>query len=98
MRVRVQWAVMGLLALLLIGVAPVLTPGVHAQDKSLVWEQFDVDIEVNPDGSFDVDEHQTIRFTSGSGEKNLWFLQQTARDLLQQGLRQDDLFEGLSNH
>ena len=38
----------------------------HAQDKSLVWERFDVDIGVNTDGSFDVAEQQTIRFMSGS--------------------------------
>lgn len=66
MRVRVQWGVLGLLALLLITIAPVLSPGVYAQDRSLVWEEFNVDIEVKPDGTFDVDEHQTIRFTDGS--------------------------------
>jgi len=38
----------------------------HAQEKSLVWERFDVDIEVRGDGAFDVAEHQTIRFTNGS--------------------------------
>src|SRR5690606_34721565 len=40
--------------------------GVHAQNQSLVWEQFNVDIQVNPNGTFDVKEHQTIRFTSGT--------------------------------
>ena len=39
---------------------------VHAQDKTLVWEHFDVDITVNTDGTFDVAEHQEIRFTRGS--------------------------------
>lgn len=37
-----------------------------AQDKSLVWERFDVDLVVNQDGTVDVQEHQTIRFTSGT--------------------------------
>jgi hypothetical protein len=39
---------------------------VDAQEKTLVWERFDVDIVVNEDGSFDVTEHQQIRFTRGS--------------------------------
>jgi hypothetical protein len=63
---RIRWAVLGLLTLVLISTAPLLSPRVYAQDKSLVWEQFNVEIEVQPDGSFDVAEHQTIRFTSGS--------------------------------
>ena len=41
-------------------------PSVSAQEKSLVWERFDVDIVIRPDGSFDVNEHQTIRFTRGT--------------------------------
>ena len=49
-------------------IAGVYFPGhaVFAQDKTLVWEDFSVDIVVNADGTFDVAEHQTIRFTSGS--------------------------------
>jgi hypothetical protein len=39
-----------------------------------------------------------IRFTGSAGEKNLWFRQQTARDLLQQGLSQRELFEALAVH
>ncbi len=39
---------------------------VLAQSKSLVWQQFDVDIDVAPDGTFEVTEHQTIDFTNGS--------------------------------
>lgn len=66
MRCRIRWAVFGLVALFLISSAPLFSPPVYAQDKSLVWDQFNVDIEVKPDGSFDVAEHQTIRFTSGS--------------------------------
>lgn len=38
----------------------------HAQEKSLVWDRFDVDILVKTDGTFDVTEHQRIRFTAGS--------------------------------
>ena len=37
-----------------------------AQGKSLLWERFDVDIIVRKDSSFDVTEHQTIRFTRGT--------------------------------
>ena len=39
---------------------------VQAQEKSLVWERFDVDIDVNVDSSFDVTEGQDIRFTQGT--------------------------------
>ena len=45
--------------------ASVYAPAALAQDKSVVWERFDVDIEVNTDGTFDVRENQDIRFTSG---------------------------------
>ena len=41
----------------------------YAQDKTLVWDRFDVDISVNTDGTFDVAEHQTIRFINGSFSK-----------------------------
>ncbi|MEZ4657553.1 MAG: DUF2207 domain-containing protein [Caldilineaceae bacterium] len=41
----------------------------YAQDKTLVWDRFDVDISVNTDGTFDVAEHQTIRFINGSFTK-----------------------------
>jgi hypothetical protein len=62
MTLRLRWAVLwALLALWLAFPVPAL-----AQDKSLVWERFDVDIEVQSDGTFDVAEHQTIRFTSGT--------------------------------
>ncbi len=39
---------------------------VKAQEKSVVWERFDVDINVNVDSSFDVAEGQAIRFTQGT--------------------------------
>ncbi len=37
-----------------------------------------------------------IRYTSSAGVKNLWFRQQAARELLQQGLHQDDLYHALN--
>ncbi|HEY80663.1 MAG TPA: DUF2207 domain-containing protein [Caldilineae bacterium] len=36
-----------------------------AQSKSVVWNRFDVDITVNPDGTFDVVEKQEIQFIGG---------------------------------
>ncbi len=66
MRVRVRWTVVWVLLLLAVVASPTLSPVAYAQEKSLVWERFDVDIEVLRDGTFDVAEHQTIRFTNGS--------------------------------
>lgn len=40
--------------------------GSYAQEKSLVWERFDVAINVKPDGSFTVAEQQRIHFTQGA--------------------------------
>jgi hypothetical protein len=37
----------------------------QAQEKSLVWERYDVEIVVNDDGTFNVAEEQRIRFTEG---------------------------------
>ena len=58
----------GLVALLALLIAPgtSFAPRVLAQDKSLVWERFDTDIEIHRDGSFTVTERQTIRVTRGS--------------------------------
>ena len=71
MFVRVRWTVLWVLLLLgpilfSLSTSPTLSPVAHAQDKTLVWERFDVDIEVQSDGTFEVAEHQTIRFTSGT--------------------------------
>jgi len=66
MRVRVRWTVLWVLLLLAITASPVLAPVAHAQDQTLVWQRFDVDIEVMHDGTFTVAEHQQIRFTSGT--------------------------------
>lgn len=38
----------------------------YAQDQSLVWQRFDVDLMVKTDGTFAVTEQQTINFTSGT--------------------------------
>lgn len=43
-----------------------LYPPLLAQDKSLVWDRFDVDLVINQNGTVDVQEHQTIRFTNGT--------------------------------
>ena len=48
-------------ALLILHVHPAF-----AQEKSLLWERFDVDIIIRRDGAFEVAEHQTIRFTRGT--------------------------------
>lgn len=37
----------------------------QAQEKSLVWDRYDVTIVVNTDGTFNVAEEQRIRFTEG---------------------------------
>ncbi|MCY4082953.1 MAG: DUF2207 domain-containing protein [Caldilineaceae bacterium] len=54
-------------AALLLGVLLVLhAHPAFAQEKSLLWDRFDVDIIIRKDSSFDVTEHQTIRFTRGT--------------------------------
>ncbi|MCB0167924.1 MAG: DUF2207 domain-containing protein [Anaerolineae bacterium] len=47
--------------MLLAAFAPAL-----AQEKSLIWQQYDVDIEVQPNGDMLIEETQQIDFTSGS--------------------------------
>lgn len=51
--------------LLLLGLALLPAPAAYAQDTSSTVERFDVDIELNPDASFDVTERQTIRLAPG---------------------------------
>lgn len=48
---------------LLVGV---LVPAAEAQDKRLYWENYDVDITVQPDGALRVKELQELVFTSGT--------------------------------
>ena len=61
-----SWRLLALAAILLTGLTILGAQSVFAQEKSLVWERFDVDIIVHDDGSFDVAEHQRLRFTRGT--------------------------------
>ncbi len=54
------------LVLLLFTLTALMPVHLRAQEKTLVWDRFDTDIQVHEDGTFDVDEHQRIRFTEGS--------------------------------
>lgn len=54
------------LGLLLVAMLLLMPISAHAQEQSLLWERFDVTIQVDRDGSFAVTESQTIRFTSGT--------------------------------
>ena len=54
-------------AALLLGVLLILQAHpASAQGKSLLWERFDVDIIIRKNSTFEVTEHQTIRFTRGT--------------------------------
>ena len=61
-----RWLALLLVTTLLSLGSLLYTPPLLAQDKSLVWDRFDVDLVINQDGTVDVQEHQTIRFTSGT--------------------------------
>jgi uncharacterized membrane protein YgcG len=63
---RIRWYIAFAFAAILLGAVVAASPVAQAQEKSLVWERFDVDIAVNEDGTFDVAEHQRIRFTDGT--------------------------------
>ena len=54
-----RWSLIILLLVLFIAIP------VSAQNKSVVWNRFDVDITIDPDGSFDVVEKQEIYFDGG---------------------------------
>ncbi|MBE2236697.1 MAG: DUF2207 domain-containing protein, partial [Caldilineaceae bacterium] len=66
MRTQSRWIWLFLAAMLFGMLAGSATLPVSAAEKSLVWERFDVDIQVNDDGTFDVAEHQAIRFVDGA--------------------------------
>ncbi len=55
-----------LMGLLVLFVMVLAVGPAFAQSKSLYWERFDVDMNVNVDGTFDVVETQEIQFTQGS--------------------------------
>lgn len=69
MHVRYRWIWWFLIAFLLSSLYVALVPLASAAEKRVVWERFDVDIQVNKDGSFDVAEHQRIRFIGGTFRK-----------------------------
>ncbi len=54
------------LLLLLLAFLVALPTGSRAESKSFYWERFDVEITINPDGTFWVVETQVINFTSGT--------------------------------
>ena len=54
-----RWSLIILLLLLFVAIP------VAAQNKSVIWNRFDVDITVDSDGSFDVVEKQEIQFIGG---------------------------------
>ena len=61
---RWLWTLLAALLLASLWTAQVST--VRAEEKSIVWDRFDVDITVNANGTFDVAEHQAIRFVDGT--------------------------------
>ena len=63
-RLRRLWIL--LIGALLVGLVSVTTTAVLAAEKSIVWEEFNADITVNQDGTFDVAEEQAIRFFDGT--------------------------------
>ena len=66
MQTQRRWLWSLLAALFLASLWAVQFSSVRAAEKSIVWDRFDVDIAVNPDGTFDVAEHQAIRFVDGT--------------------------------
>jgi len=61
-----SWRWPFLMGLLVLFVMVLAAGPATAQSKSLYWERFDVDMNVNVDGTFDVVETQEIQFTQGS--------------------------------
>lgn len=90
MRIWQSWVTRIGVATLVTVLLLIPTSVAHAQEKSLVWERFDVDIVVNKDGSLDVQEHQTIRFTQGSFTSGYRDIPVTNFDYLDQWAITDD--------
>lgn len=90
MRIWQSWVTRIGVATLVAVLLLIPTSVAHAQEKSLVWERFDVDIVVNKDGSLDVQEHQTIRFTQGSFTSGYRDIPVTNFDYLDQWAITDD--------
>jgi len=66
MRTHYRWIWLLLAAVCLGTLANTVGAPAFAAEKSLVWERFDVDIQIDPDGTFVVAEHQAIRFIDGT--------------------------------
>ena len=66
MRTQQRWTILILLGALFAGLLITQAAPVFAAEKSIIWEAFDVDIQVNANGAFDVTEHQAIRFLNGA--------------------------------
>ena len=66
MNIRRRWIWTLLAGMLLAGLVLLSALPTLAAEKSIVWDRFDVDITVNDDGTFDVAEHQSIRFIDGT--------------------------------
>ena len=66
MRTQHRWTVLILLGVLCISLIVAQASPVLAAEKSIVWDAFDVDIQVNTNGSFAVTERQSIRFLDGT--------------------------------
>lgn len=70
-----NWVVVCLVAL---GFALVFVPGVDAQTRTLRWHRWDVEVQINSDGTFDVQEVYEIEFIGGEftfGYRNIEFRQ-----------------------
>ena len=66
MNIRRRWIWTVLACLLLAGSLVLSALPTLAAEKSIVWDRFDVDLTVNTDGTFDVAEHQALRFIDGT--------------------------------
>ena len=66
MEFRRRWMWTLLAGMLIAGLFVSFTLPTLAAEKSIVWDRFDSDITVNTDGTFDVAEHQAIRFVDGT--------------------------------
>ncbi len=66
MEFRRRWMWTLLAGMLIAGLFVASALPTLAAEKSIVWDRFDSDITVNTDGTFDVAEHQAIRFVDGT--------------------------------
>jgi uncharacterized membrane protein len=67
-----------LIVFMIIAISAVFVPPAAAQSKTLIWKRWDVDIQINSDGTFDVSEVYEIDFIGGDftfGYRNITFSQ-----------------------